>query len=330
MQGRGPLVALERYNRMLADKMRLSKLSAAADDYQHIVTFHLNLKGDDPLSVMRAVNATARDAGNWVNMTDFEKLWMRDIVSFYSWQRFALPWFVRKFAEHPARFRGMQRSLDVGHQMFGANVPATPYGLPEYATGQGMIAAPESAQPPKQQLGDLNIGHDYAMMRLETPLNLISDVFNTSGIPYEAQTVELFIQMLSGRDRYGREIQGDLVLKLPFDQPLSEWRNWLHSVTEHPVGKVAERALNPVPMSKALVDTLMLYSDEKKLSYNQELRLKYAVGRYWFGLDNAIAQEGRSLGVGAAGLLSAKAYPINPFVQGSYRSAGELRRAELK
>ncbi len=186
------------------------KAAAIPDQVYRISTFMNNLKSLKHADITRAVQLTSDLSGNFNRMTKFEKKVMREVVPFYSWNRFYLPFAVKQSIKHPNRLKVMERTKDyLESKYFAAEAPAFEEGTPEWQKGQGMMTAPKRWQK------DVPSG-SFVTMRVETPASAFA-MFDRPVMDFANPAVHAMLFNLMGYDpesgmvtQSGEEIVTDL------------------------------------------------------------------------------------------------------------------------
>jgi hypothetical protein len=141
--------AVRELNRQLAptDRPRLEKLRDVAktylsipamiEDYQRSLLFRNGLRmGYSPAEAAKMVNITHFDYGR--GLSHFEKEWVKRFVPFYPFQRFAIPFVLKKTIERPGDVATLNKVADViGKVTGGSGEDLTPQEREIF--GQGFL-----------------------------------------------------------------------------------------------------------------------------------------------------------------------------------------------
>lgn len=296
-----------------------NNIARFGDNYQHLAVFLGALEDTSNLGIAKALDFTAKFAGNYRRLSPIEKSFIKEVVPFYSWLRFISPMLIRQTIENPQR---VSKLVSMHQAITRANSQNAPYS--ENAVS-GMLRTTgmpgfDYMQPPAfkewERTGKIGteLDHRSAMMIMDTPLTLglgIAAALKTIGVRL---TGGMPVDPAEGDPRQMLSPLFSMVLDIAAppkgpDKPVDASENLLHNFIDAPIG----------PWK----DLINLYGDSPE---GDLLRLKYSVGRNFMGLDNLVAgllgSEGRSLGGLVPGI---KAYPNDPernVAQNSKRAAG--------
>lgn len=311
-------------------KLKLDKLGAVGDNYQKSVTFlgwmarhgRLDKNGQIPQGVIaEALDYTAKFAGNWNRLTNFEKRWARDVFMFYSWSRFVLPWYVRQVVKNPKRIQTLSRLAKVAESHYGSRAPITQAGIPEYLQGVGAFTAPN--QPGKE--GDL--GHEHSMSLVESPYSTIGGILRQSlGEHVSPWYVLALTWMLAGQTEDGAPVVNPLPGPSDLGGP-EGWRRWIFNPQSDVVWKHT-----PVVYSQPLMNLLRLSLDSGDMDTYTRLMLLRKMANDTGGLSELVRRAvGKEPTPGATQLPGIKTYSFDPqdVAARKKRKADEMFRRRL-
>lgn len=308
---------LEDVPRGIISKTGLGKVASIGDDFQHASVFLANLRSLDPKDIAKAADITAEYAGNYSRLTKFEKDIMSNVFAFYSWNRFILPHLVKQIFKNPARLAAFEKLKRIAETYLGDNQPYFSIAIPDYIKSQQSFTSPKDLQPENE--------HMMAMTVMENPLNSLNFFAQESATGLLSPGALALTMALTGKDLEGRDLE-DFHLPGPADfESLDTFKQWLYNTADSGPGRFV---LNTsVPFGQATMDTVRLYSEAGRLDLATEERLRYAVGRYWLGIDRLGAKlfgaKPQSKGHVVPGL---RAYVSDPMATGLTNKSDAIKR----
>lgn len=158
--------------------------SSITEDYQHLVTWlgYVQKNGLSDVARARATDFMSEFSGNYARMGKFEKAFLKEVFPFYAWQRFIVPYGLKRLIDSPKRMADFAKLHMAAEKEYGYQVPTVSgRAIPERMRGLG-VTAPSGAQfittrdLKKKYMKDGKLpkidSHEAAMMMMETPLTM--------------------------------------------------------------------------------------------------------------------------------------------------------------
>jgi hypothetical protein len=295
-----------------------ANMARMGDNYQHLAVFLGALEDTSAKGIAKALDFTAKFAGNYRRLGWAEKAFLKETMGFYSWMRFVTPMLFKQVYENPQRIVKILSARNAAERSLGANTPYTQYGVAPHLKAAG-LPAPTYMQPPfikeMRETGKVpdSMDHESAMMLVDDPVSLglgILPVLQSIG----SRWAGAFPQDAKEGDPRAM-LSPLLTLALdtfaPATEGVSATKNFVSGFYDRPVGSW-----------KNLID---LYSGQVE---GDRLRAMYKAGRDFYGLDRLVASvlgyEGKSLGSGIPGVRAYVNDPVRNISNNSARAAKQI------
>ena len=317
--GKGPLAAAARLIDTVGKKTGAQWLASKTDDFQKFGAFagwllkhgEMNKAGTglSTRSLHKGLEFTTKYAGNYNRLTDVEKTLMRELFTFYSWNRFILPHLVRQIFENPQRLAAFEKVRSIIEYNNKHSAPTTGRAVPEFIWKQRGF----TAQPHMQPRPGEGAPHEFGMTVLEMPLSSLSVLGGgfRGEHPIEASLGPMgwaIINFLTGMSH-----QEQRTWEEPFRMPSFDVQSGFHNyelgegiwetVNRLDRSKGGRFLMESVPLpggsSQAYFNLARLYLEHGMEDESAEMWLRYRVGRDFMGLDrmaaNMLGMEGLSM-----------------------------------
>lgn len=298
-------------------------LNQLGDDYHRFNIWLSVLEDVTPAGRAAAADKVAKLAGNFRRLGDGEKF-MREFIPYYSWLRHITPFVAQQVVENPKRMADFAKFRGFASREDNKFMPTNQHGVADYLQDFAVVA-PESRQP-KALVEAIRTGqlpapgsHAAAMMVMQDPITMglwyvpiIEQLTGISGKEHPETIanlmgpfVQLGLELITGTDlRTGQLLEEGAVPRLkhiaktPVARPLHEWGSLLQTYPEIYGGRAPE---------------------------NLDLYMRYATGRYFYGLDNWIAEEMGHEGRSVASYPGGALYLNNPITTGLKRKSAAVK-----
>jgi hypothetical protein len=290
----------------LGTAMGTVPLARVADNYQKAAVFLGFLEDTTPQALAKALDLTAKYAGDYRRLTNVEKSFLKEGFGFYAWHRFIVPHLMTQLVEHPQRLAFYEKLHRAAEREFGDEEMYGAESIPKHTQNVG-VTSPEFAQPPKES-------GKRARTVLDDPASMLVGYGNQD----PATMISPFVELLVGMA--GRDIKtGDKIERLNIDS----MREFLNSAA----GKFAVSYIDRP--TKAYMNLINLYRQNGYEEEAESLEARYQAGRDFAMLDHLVGAlldfQAKSKGVPGA-----PTYIFNPATEFSYTKSNAVRDMQSK
>lgn len=291
----------------LGTAMGTVPLARVADNYQKAAVFLGFLEDTTPQALAKALDLTAKYAGDYRRLTNVEKSFLKEGFGFYAWHRFIVPHLMTQLVEHPQRLAFYEKLHRAAEREFGDEEYYGAESIPKHTQNVG-VTSPEFAQPPKES-------GKRARTVLDDPASMLVGYGNQESAAMIGPFVNLLVEATYSRDpKTGDKVE-------PIN--VSSLREFLTSAA----GKFAVSYIDRP--TKAYMNLINLYRQNGYEDEAESLEARYQAGRDFAMLDHLVGAlldfQAKSKGVPGA-----PTYIFNPATEFSYTKSNAVRDMQSK
>jgi len=309
--GKGPLSIPANILSWSARKFRLTQAAQFSDNILKATLFLGHIKSlTNRKEIYKTLDFIEEYGHNFNRMAPFEKTFMRDLFTFYTWNRFILPHLARQTLKNPARLAIFEKTKDIIEYNNKHSAPVTGVGTPAWLWMQGGFTAQAHLQPNPGESGS----HEYGVGVIEFPFassSTLAGGFHGES-PAHAQLAaapRALMSMITGGD-YGTGHIWEKPVRAPDLGELGSFdgvMDYLYDLNDSRVGREII-SMSPIPFSGGFLNIIKLYHRAGMHPEAAEAFAKMKAGRDFMGLDHAAAWA-----VGAKGLSTPATIKAGPF-----------------
>jgi hypothetical protein len=121
--------------REVTKRISPKNVNNAVENYQSLLGYLGFLKGTSRADRGKALRMMSDYMGNYKRMSPFEKNVLSEVMPFYAWNRFVMPWFFKRLADSPAHLGVWKKLYDHNERQWGEIFPVGAESIPKHMQG---------------------------------------------------------------------------------------------------------------------------------------------------------------------------------------------------